>query len=200
MGRNQVPVDLPGEERVDMLIARGFVRTVEDDVVSVAHARHQLDAAEPAQSEDRLALALGVGMQRVRPDYGTVLHQPVDDVDRFPDAARDESGEQRNVVVGDMVIGNTAVAAIPDVLGADEIVLAQRNMGAIGDCRSAGTPELGQREASIGVDHVAHRCFEFGRIDMLRINPAQRLGGGDAGGVTRGLAGAEIAALSAQFG
>src|SRR5580658_202799 len=121
MHRDQPPVDLPGEERVDMAVANGFVRSVEDDVIPVSHAWHQLDAEEPAQSEDRLALALSVGVQGVRLDYGTVLHQSVEDVDRLPDAARDEAGEQRNIAVGDVVVGDAAVAAIPDVLGADEI-------------------------------------------------------------------------------
>jgi hypothetical protein len=66
-------------------------------------------------------------------DRGAVLYQPVQYVDRLPNAARNEAGEQRNVAVGDVVVGNTAVSTIADVLGADEIVLAQRNMGTIGD-------------------------------------------------------------------
>jgi hypothetical protein len=34
-------------------------------------------------------------MQRVGLDLGPVLQQPVQDMDSFPDAARDEAGEQR---------------------------------------------------------------------------------------------------------
>ena len=104
--------------------------------------------------------------------------------------------KQRNVAVGDMVIGDTAVSAIADVLGADEIVFAQRNMGAIGDRCPACAPESWQGEAGIGVDQVARCCFEFGRVDVLSVDPAQRLGGSDAGGVAGGLTGTEIAAVA----
>src|SRR5277367_6502717 len=103
---------------------------------------------------------------------------------------------KRNVAVGDMVIGDTAVSAIADVLGADEIVFAQQNMGAIGDRCPACAPESWQGEAGIGVDQVARCCFEFGRVDVLSVDPAQRLGGSDAGGVAGGLTGTEIAAVA----
>jgi hypothetical protein len=56
-----------------------------------------------AQAEHGFALALGVGMQRVRLDLGPVLQQPVQDMDGFPDAARDEAGEERDVAVSDSV-------------------------------------------------------------------------------------------------
>ena len=106
-----------------MLVANGFPRAVKDDVVPVAHARHQLDAEEPAQTENRFALALSIGVERVRLDRGTVLYQPVQNVDCLPDTAWDEAGEQRNVAVGDMVVSDTAIATVTNVLGADEIVL-----------------------------------------------------------------------------
>jgi hypothetical protein len=131
MGLDQLPVDLLGEKRIDMLVTNGFARAVEDDVIPVTHARHQLDAEEPGQTEDRFALALSIGVERVRLDCGAVPYQPVQDMDGLPDIARDEASEQRNVAVGDVVIGDTAIPAIADVLGADEIVFTQWNMGAI---------------------------------------------------------------------
>jgi hypothetical protein len=39
----------------------------------------------------------------------------------------------RNVAVGDVVIGDTAISAISDVLGADEIVFTQGNVDPFGD-------------------------------------------------------------------
>jgi len=53
--------------------------------------------------------------------------QPVENVDRLLDAARNEACEQCDVVVGDMVVDDATVAAIADVLGTDEIVVAQQN-------------------------------------------------------------------------
>src|SRR5258707_1163747 len=132
-----------------MLVANGFAWAVKDDVVPVAHARHQLDAQQPAQTENRFALALGVGVERVRLDRGTVLYQPVQNVDCLPDTARDEASKKRNVAVGDMGVGDTAISTITNVPGADEIVLPRRNMCAVGDCRPAGAPELRQGEAGI---------------------------------------------------
>src|SRR5271157_2369244 len=196
MGLDQLPVDLRGEKRFDMAVTNGFARAVEDDVIPVTHARHQLDAEEPGQAEDRFALALSIGVERVRLDCGAVPYQPVQDMDGLPDTARDEAGEQRNVAVGDVVVGDTAIPAIADVLGADEIVFTQWNMGTIGDCYPAGTPEFWQGKAGIGVDQVGYCRFEFWRVDVLNIDPAQRLGGSDAGGVTSGLAGSEIAAVA----
>ena len=196
MGLYQPPVDLLREKRIDVLVANGSARTVEDYVVPIAHSWHQLDTEEPAQAEDRFALTLSIGMERVGLDRGAVPYQPVQDVDRLPDTARDEGGKQCNVAVGDVVIGDTAISAIADVLGADEIVFTQRNMSAIGDCRPPSAPELWQGKAGIGVDQVGCCRFEFSRVDVLSIDSAQRLSGSDAGGVTCGLAGSEVAAVA----
>ena len=44
-----------------------------------------------------------------------------------------KAGEQRDVGVGDVVAGDAAIAAVADVPGAEQIVLAQHDMGAVGD-------------------------------------------------------------------
>ena len=121
---DQVPVDVAGEQRVDMLVADRLGRPVEGHVSKATHARHQLDAEQPAEAEYRRALALGVGMQSVGLDFRLVLQQPVQDMDGFPDAAGDEAGEERNVAVGDVVVGDAAIGAVANVLGAEEIVLS----------------------------------------------------------------------------
>jgi hypothetical protein len=46
-----------------MLVAHGFVRTLEDGVAPVAHAGHQRDAEEPTQSKDRLAFYMDQSSQ-----------------------------------------------------------------------------------------------------------------------------------------
>jgi len=74
MGLNQPPVDLLAEERIDVLVADGFSWTIENDVVPIALTRHQHDAKEPAQAENRFALALSIRIKRVGLDRGAVLY------------------------------------------------------------------------------------------------------------------------------
>ena len=196
MRGDQIPVDLSAEQRVDMLVADGLGRAIEDGVTQAAHARHQLDAEQSAETEDRLALALGVGVQRVGLDRRAVLHQPIQDVDGLPHAAGDEAGEQSDVGVGDVVVGDAAIAAVADVARADQIVLAQLDVRAVGDGGAAAAPVPRQREAGILVDHVDHRRLQLVDVDVLGVDPAQRRRRGDVGGVPGGLIGTKIAAVA----
>ena len=187
MRGDQIPVDFVPEQRIDMLIADRLGGAIENGVAQAAHARHQLDAKEPAQAEDRLALALGVGMKRVGLDLRPVLQQPIKDVDRLPHAAGDEAGEQGDVAIGDVVVSDAAIAAVANVPGAHEIILAQLDVRAVGDRRAAAAPMPWQREADVLVDHVDHRRLQLVGVDVLRVGPAQRLRRGDLGGVPGGL-------------
>src|SRR3954468_20578773 len=69
-------------------------------------------------------------------------------------------------------------------------------MGAIGNCHPAGAPEPWQGKACKGVDQIGRCGFEFWCVDMLSVDPPQRLGGSDARGMSGGLAGSEIAAVA----
>jgi hypothetical protein len=62
---------------------------------------------------DGVALALGVGVDRVRLSVGLLSEQPFDDVHGLPHAARDEVAEQRDVVVSDVVVRDPAIAGLP---------------------------------------------------------------------------------------
>ena len=144
MRRDQLPVDLLGEEGVDMLVARGLVRTVED---GVAQLRMRGISLMPSSRHSPKTGSLWPWVSAWSVSgwiAELVLHQPVQDVDCLPDAAGDEAGEQRDVAVGDVVVGDAAVAAVADVLGADQVVLAQRDMGAVGDRRAAAPQSLGR--------------------------------------------------------
>ena len=61
---------------------------------------------------------------------------------------------------------------------------------------AAAAPVTGQREAGVLVDHVDHCRLEFVGVDVLRVDPAQRLSRCDLGGVSSSLIGAEIAAVA----
>jgi hypothetical protein len=104
-----------------------LVGTVEDGVTQAAHPRHS------AETEDGLALALGVGMQRVGLDRRAILHQAIQDVNGLPYTAGNEAGEQSDVGIGYVVVGDAAIAAVADMARADQIVFAQLDVRAIGN-------------------------------------------------------------------
>ena len=82
----------------------------------MANARHEFDAEQVGEPEHWKILPLSIGMQRVRLDVGLIVHQAIENVDRFPDAARNEVAEQRDVGIGNMVVADATVSAIPDVV------------------------------------------------------------------------------------
>src|ERR1700733_12741381 len=196
MGGYQIPVDFVSEQRVDVLIADRFARAIEDCIAQPAHARHQLDAEKPTQSEDWLALALGISVKRIGLNRRAVLHQRIEDVDRLPHPAGDEAGEQGDVGIGDVVVCDPTVAAIADVRGSDEIILAELDVRTIGDRCPATAPVTGQREAGVLVDDVNHCRLKFVGIDVLRVDPTQRLSCRDLWGMSSGLIWPEIAAVA----
>jgi len=58
---------------------------------------------------------VGVGVDGIRLEVGTVLQQGIEDVDGFPYTAGDEVAEQRDVGRRDVVLGDPAIAAVADV-------------------------------------------------------------------------------------
>ena len=190
MRDDQLPIDLPCKQCVDMTVASGFIRSAEGDIIPVAHARHQHDAKQSAKSEDWLALALGIGMQCIG------LQKAIKNVNRFPDTARNEAGKQGNIAVSDMMVGNATISAVSNVGGTQEIVLAQRYVRAVGNGRISGTPHFGQRKSRIFTDDITHRRFELVGVDVLGIYPPQHLRGGNIGGVPCRLTWPEIAAIT----
>jgi hypothetical protein len=105
-------------------------------------------------------------MQGVWLDRRAILYQSVENMNRLPDAARNEGGEQCYITVRDVMIRNTSITSVPNVLCAQEIVFPQWNMRPVSDCRAAGAPKSWQGEAVIGVDKIGARSLKFVHIDM----------------------------------
>jgi hypothetical protein len=196
MRGDRIPVDFSAEQHVNVPIEDGLGRTVEDGVAQATHLRHQFDAEHSAETEDGLALALGVGMQRVGLDRRAILHQAIQDVNGLPYTAGNEAGEQSDVGIGYVVVGDAAIAAVADVARADQVVFAQLDVRAIGNGGAAAAPVPRQREADILVDDVHHCRLQLIDVDVLGIDPAQRRRRGDVGGVPSGLIGTKIAAIA----
>ena len=89
---------------------------MEFEVLDAPDARHELDAQEVRQREDRVTLGLGVPVNRVRSNVRFVGHQPVKDVDALIGAAGNEMAEQRDELVRYMVVADTAVPTIADMV------------------------------------------------------------------------------------
>src|SRR3546814_2444889 len=73
-----------------VLVGPPRLRPGEHQVLDVADARHEVDAQQVRKPEHREALRLGVAVHGIGLNVGPVGQQPVEDVDRLVDAARDE--------------------------------------------------------------------------------------------------------------
>jgi len=149
---DQMPVDFFFEQRVDMFVANCFVGTIESGVAQATHARHQPDANNSAQAEDRLALSLSIGVNRIGLYLRPVLLEGIQNMDAFPHATGDEAGEQGDIGTSNMMVRDAAIAAVANVSGAQEIVLPELDVRAVGDRGLVATPVPRQRKADVLVD------------------------------------------------
>ena len=154
----------------------------------------QLEPEQVREGVHGVALPLGVGVDRVRLGVRALFEESFDDVDGFPDAAGDEVREERDVVVGDVVVGDPAVAAVADVRLGQEVVDQRVDLGAVGGDRLPVSPGLDEVELEVGVDDVGCRVVELLGREVRRGGHAQ-LVRGDAADVAGGLCRAEVAAV-----
>jgi hypothetical protein len=87
------------EQLVDVRVDEVLIRPEEDQVLEVADPGHQVKPEQGGQGEDRRRLALRIRVHGGGLDIGLVGQQALDQVDRLPDPAGDEPGEQRDVRV-----------------------------------------------------------------------------------------------------
>jgi hypothetical protein len=78
------------EQLIDVRVADVRRVAVEREVLPVPDPGQQLEPEQVRERVDGVALALRVGMDRVRLRIRRLAQQPFDDVDGFPHAARDE--------------------------------------------------------------------------------------------------------------
>lgn len=68
-------------------------------------------------------MALGVRMNGVRPNVRLILQEPIENIDGFPDSAGYKMRKQGDVSIRDMVITDTAIASIRNVIFREKILL-----------------------------------------------------------------------------
>jgi len=78
--------------------------------------------------------------------------------------------EQRDVIVADVIVGNTAIAAIADVALRQQVVLVQVPLGAVGRRAFRVAPVVRQPEPVVGVDDGTDRRFQFLRGDLALVD------------------------------
>ena len=95
-----------------------------------------------------------------------------------------------------MSVPHFVMLSVTDMARPDQVVFAQLYMCAIGDGRVAAAPMPRQRETYILIDHVHHRRLQLVDIDVLGIDPTQRLRRSYFGGMPGGLIGTKIATVA----
>ncbi len=142
MSLDQVPVEGPAAQPLDMVVSAAPVCFVQHQIFDIAHAWHQVDAQQVGQTKHRPTLRLCVTVNGIGLNFRVISDEPVQDVHRLMHAARNEVAEERDVHVGDMVVANPAVPAITDVILRQQILLIQIPLRAIRGRAFATAPVL----------------------------------------------------------
>ena len=70
-----------------------------------------------------------------------------------------------------MIVSNTSIPPVPDVILREEILFIHLPLGSISRRMLARAPELGQIKAMIGMDHQSDRLIQVFEGDMALIDP-----------------------------
>src|ERR1039457_136201 len=110
-------------------------------------------------------------MDRIRLNVGKVLEEAIEYVDRLPHATGDEVGEKSNVRVRDVVVADSSIPSVADVVLREQVLLVQIPLGAINRSTFPGSPAFGQRKAVVGVDNFPNRLLQTLFSDVAPVNP-----------------------------
>ena len=104
------------------------------------------------QCEHCVILRLCVAVHRVRLDVRFVAQQTVQDMDALVSSTRYEVAKQRNELVRHMVVPNSAVTPIADMVLGHQVLFIQIPFGAICRCVLARSPVSRQFEFVVGIN------------------------------------------------
>src|SRR5262245_40918192 len=106
-----------------MFVSRLFIRAVKRQALPVLDPRHQLDSQEIGQSADRFALPMTAGVNYVGLSLAIVLHQAVDNLDRFGNAAGNKVRNQRDVFSADHKVRDPAITTVTNMIFAQQVAV-----------------------------------------------------------------------------
>lgn len=109
--------------------------------------------------------------KNVRPDVRFVGHQPVEDVDALIGAAPNEMAEQRDELVGHMVVADAAAPAIADMVLGQQVLLVKVPLGAVGRRVLARAPVAWQFKLVVCVDHLDDGLVQQVFADVFQVEP-----------------------------
>ena len=115
-----------------------------------------------------------IGMHPLRVQIGQIREQCIENVGRLVGAVGNKAAEERDVVVGDVPVGDTADLAIADMVLGHEIVFIDFKMRPIGHRRFPGPPLADQLELQVKVDEICRRRPQVRNVELPRIG-----GGGE---------------------
>src|SRR5712692_6337569 len=95
-----------------------------------------------------------VSMHGRRLNGRAVFEQPIDNVDGFPDPARDKVTEKQDVEVTDMVVGNASVAAVANMSLCHKILFRQIILGSVRCHPLLVSPTARQDTSAEAIDDV----------------------------------------------
>ena len=95
---------------------------------------------------------MGITVNRIGLDIRFVVEQPIKKVKRLKDSAGNETAEERNVGVRDVIVANASVAAVADMVFSQEVVFIDVPLGAINRGTAARAPELGEVKLVVIID------------------------------------------------
>ncbi len=171
MGGDQLPVDRVAKQRVQVIVGHTRLRPVELEIMPVANARHQRHAQQISQPKDWFTLALGIAVDDVGALVSIQLLEDVQNESAFPGAAGNEMAEEGDIRVGDMVIPNPAIAAIPNVLLRQQIVFVDVPFRAIGGRAFGRPPELREGTAVVGGNDTRNGLVQVVERNMALVQP-----------------------------
>ena len=171
MTSNQIPIDcILGKQVVDVFIHFVGGRAEPFQVFPVADTRHQLDTQQKRQTINRRALRLGIAMQGVGLNIRRVFGESIQDIHGFPDTARNEMREQRDVRVADMVVSNAAIAAVTDMPFRQQIIFIQVPLRTV-CCRAFCVTSIAwQLKFIVRIDRRTNSGLQFFRRDLALID------------------------------
>src|ERR1700751_1195206 len=138
-------------------------------ILPVSDPRHEFNAEQISQAENRCALALCIGMNRVRLNLGLIFMQEVQNIVTFPRSACRKTAHEGDVVVRNQVVADAAIAAVADVVFGRQRLWIQIPLHAIGRSRLSESPEPLEWEFDVSINDGGYSLIQASFRNMSLI-------------------------------
>src|SRR6266568_3703331 len=156
-----------------MRVMRVWIRAEEFEIFPVPDSWHQGNAQQMCQTKHGRTLRLRVAMNGLRPDRGIFLSKHIQNVRSLPDSTGNKVTEERDVRIRDMIIADSPITTIADVIFGQQVLLVHLPLGAVGGSAFAGAPVFGKLEAVVSRNDCADGLIQLFFRDMVLIDPGE---------------------------